>query len=633
MSAIARFFVRYPFVATTLVIIAVSLGLWLGDLRSAAQIVATVYVVLFVLWTSVDMVRDIMRGNFGLDILAVVAMVATIAVGEYFAALTVVLMLSGGEALEDYAANRARHELSSLVNRTPQTAQLVAEGKDTSLEEVPVEEVPVGASIVVRPGEVVPLDGTLVSPEGTFDESSITGESLPQHRGKGEEVLSGAVNGNTAVTLKTTRLAGDSQYQQIVKLVQEAEESKAPAVRVADRFAVPFTALALIIAGAAWAISGQPVRFAEVLVLATPCPLLIAAPVAFMGGMSRAAKNGIILKGGAVLETLARIESAGFDKTGTITLGRPEVVHIERRGKWAQDPDGAEKLLQLAASAEQYSSHVLADAILRAARDKSLPLMEAQEAHEVAGAGIEATIGDHVVVVGNETLLRKSAKVDFVALAVEGQAVAHVMVDGHYAGALVLADEIRPNSPGVIQWLKDNGVTTVAMLTGDHSSAVEKIAAQAGVTEIHAGLKPQEKVERVAELSPKPSLMVGDGVNDAPALAAANVGLAMGARGATAAGEAADGVIMADEISKVADAVAISKQTLRVGLTAIWLGIILSVGLMLIATTGAIPALAGALTQEFVDLAAILYALRALTGKLPELPTVSAPVGAKTPVR
>ena len=211
MSAIARFFVRYPFVATTLVIIAVSLGLWLGDLRIAAQIVATVYVALFVLWTSVDMVRDIMRGNFGLDILAVVAMVATIAVGEYFAALTVVLMLSGGEALEDYAANRARHELSSLVNRTPQTAQLVAEGKDTSLEEVPVEEVPVGASIVVRPGEVVPLDGTLVSPEGTFDESSITGESLPQHRGKGEEVLSGAVNGNTAVTLKTTRLAGDSQ--------------------------------------------------------------------------------------------------------------------------------------------------------------------------------------------------------------------------------------------------------------------------------------------------------------------------------------------------------------------------------------------------------------------------------------
>ena len=502
MSKIARFFVRYPFVAATLVVIAVALGLWLGDLRTASQIVGTVYVAAFVLWTSVDMVRDIMRGNFGLDILAVVAMVATIAVGEYFAALTVVLMLSGGEALEDYAANRARHELSNLVNKTPQTAQLVTDEGAAALEEVPVEDVSVGAKIVVRPGEVVPLDGILVSPEGTFDESSITGESLPQQRARGEEVLSGAINGATAVTLKTLRSASDSQYQQIVKLVQEAEESKAPAVRVADRFAVPFTVLALAIAGIAWAISGQPVRFAEVLVLATPCPLLIAAPVAFMGGMSRAAKNGIILKGGAVLEALGRVQSAGFDKTGTITLGRPEVIHVETAGQWAATPSGANEVLQLAASAEQYSSHVLADAILRAARDRSLPLKDAQEARETAGAGIRAEVDGHVVIVGNEHLLDQNAKAAFVAHEADEQAVAHVMVDGHYAGALVLADEIRPKSAAVIQWLKDNGVSTVAMLTGDHSSAVQKLRRKPGSPKFMRDSNPKRRCSKWGPWNP-----------------------------------------------------------------------------------------------------------------------------------
>ena len=608
---------NYPVVAATLVTILVTLGLWLGDLKVPAQVVATVYVVGFVLWTSYGMVKDMLAGNFGLDILAVVAMVSTVAVGEYFAALTVVLMLSGGEALEDFAANRARSELSNLVENSPKTAHLIqgrAKDGDEIITDLPVEDISKGQVLLVRPGEVVPLDGVLVSGEGSFDESSITGESLPVHRGDGEEVLSGAVNGSVAVRIKAVRVASESQYQQIVDLVRQSEEHKAPVVRVADRFAVPFTLLALVIGGVAWIVSGDPVRFAEVMVLATPCPLLIAAPVAFMGGMSRAAKNGVILKGGAVLEVLARVKSAAFDKTGTITLGRPEVVSIDTTGKFSET-----EVLQLAASTEQYSSHVLAEAVVRAARTQDLELEGAVDAKETAGAGIEATVGDHHVVVGNIRLLQTHSDQDFVPFKHDSEAVAHVMIDGQYAGALVLADEIRPHSHSVIAWLKNNGVENVAMVTGDSSPAVQVIADEAGVTTIYAGLKPKEKVERVAELEPRPTLMVGDGVNDAPALAAADVGLAMGGRGATAAGEAADGVIMADQISKVADAVAISKDTLRVALTSIWLGIILSVGLMLIATTGAIPALAGALTQEFVDLAAILYALRALTGQLPRL--------------
>ncbi len=616
MSKLGTFAKRYPFVFTTLLVGAVVLGLWLGELRLAAQVTATIYVSLFIAWTAVGMVKDILRGNFGLDILAVVAMGATLAVGEYGASLVVVLMLSGGEALEDYAANRARMELSSLVSRVPQTAHLVLNPGESPPEfkDVPADDVVVGDQLLVRPGEVVPVDAQLLTDEASFDESSITGESLPAQRVAGEEVLSGAVNGETACILRAVRPASESQYQQIVSLVQEAEQQKAPAVRVADRFAVPFTIVSLAIAAVAWIVSKDPVRFAEVLVLATPCPLLIAAPVAFMGGMSRAAKNGIIVKGGAVLESLARVRSAGFDKTGTVTLGRPNVTSVTTAAGFDKD-----QLLVLAASVEQYSSHVLGEAIVRATRTKNADLLHATSVRELPGAGIEGTVSGHVISVSNAKYLEATGAKDVPRLRTDHGVVSYVVVDGRYAGTIVLDDEIRPDSASVVEWLRAEGVQTIAMFTGDNEHAAQLIAAQAGITEVWADLKPREKVKLVAELEPKPSMMVGDGVNDAPALAAADVGIAMGARGATAAGEAADAVIMADQISKVADAVSISKHTLQIGLTAIWLGVILSVALMLIATTGVIPAMAGALTQEFVDLAAILYALRALGGKLPVL--------------
>ncbi len=616
MSKLGTFAKRYPFVFTTLLVGTVVLSLWLGGLGLAAQVTASIYVSLFIAWTAVGMVKDILKGNFGLDILAVVAMGAALAVGEYGASIVVVLMLSGGEALEDYAASRAKMELSSLVNRVPQTAQLILNPGESApkFKEVPADDVVVGDQLLVRPGQVVPVDATLLSEEASFDESSITGESLPVMRAAGEEVLSGAVNGETACVLRALRPASQSQYQQIVSLVQESEKQKAPVVRVADRFAVPFTIVSLVIAGAAWIISGDPVRFAEVLVLATPCPLLIAAPVAFMGGTSRAAKNGIIVKGGAVLESLARVRSAGFDKTGTVTLGRPDVSSVVPATEFEEG-----QLLGLAASVEQYSSHVLGEAIVRAARADGAQLLEADQVRELPGAGIEGTVAGRVVSVSNAKYMATTGAKDVPLLRSDHGVVAYVVIDGHYAGRIVLNDEIRPDSAAVVDWLRKNGVEKIAMLTGDNQPSAQLIADEAGITDVYADLKPREKVQRVRELKPKPSMMVGDGVNDAPALAVADIGIAMGARGATAAGEAADAVIMADQISKVADAVSISKHTLQVGLTSIWLGVILSVALMLVATTGVIPAMAGALTQEFVDLAAILYALRALGGSLPVL--------------
>ncbi len=615
MKKVRQFAFRYPFVFTTAVVGLVVLVLWFSHREKAAAITATTYVALFVLWTAAGMVKDMLRGHFGLDILALIAMLATLAVGEYGASLVVVLMLSGGEALEDYAAARARSELASLVDRAPASANLLKNpgSPEPQFDSVPVADVEPGDVILVRPGEVVPVDGELLSAQGEFDESSITGESLPVRRAKGEEVLSGTVNGETPCTFRVLRIAADSQYQQIVALVEESEKQKAPTVRVADRFAVPFTILSVLIAGVAWYVSKDPVRFAEVLVLATPCPLLIAAPVAFMGGTSRAAKAGVIMKGGAVLEALAKVRSAGFDKTGTLTLGQPDVVSVEATG--SQDKSS---ILALAAAVEQYSPHVLADAVVRAARKDGLELQEATQVRELPGAGVEGMVGAAKVAVTNLHHLSEMG-ITAQASATKGSVAAYVTVDEEHVGTILFEDEIRPESAATIAWLRKHGVETIAMFTGDGSGAVAKIAQQAGITDVHAGLKPAEKVREVGNLKPNPSMMVGDGVNDAPALAAASVGIAMGARGATAAGEAADAVIMADSIGKVADAVAISKQTMRVGLTSIWIGIVLSVSLMLVATTGVIPAMAGALTQEFVDLAAILYALRALTGKLPAL--------------
>lgn len=601
---------RYWVITVSAAVLAVVLVLQFSGAPGAARWIATAYVAVFVAWTLFGMVRDVLRGHVGLDILAVVAMTAALAVGEYVAALIVVLMLSGGEALEDFAGRRARRDLTALLDRSPRIAHVIdaRSGTEEILDRT-VEEVAVGDVLLVRPAEIVPVDGVLLTPGGVFDESSLTGESMPVTRDAGTDVLSGAINGTHAVRIRAARLSSDSQYQQIVALVQSAQDSRAPVVRLADRFAIPFTAVSLVLAGTAWALSGDPTRFAEVLVLATPCPLLIAAPVAFLGGLSRAAKTSVIMKSGAVIEQLAKVRSVAFDKTGTLTAGRPDLVDIRPAA-----PTSADELLRLAASAEQYSSHVLADSIRQAAAARGLELSATDDASEVATNGVEAVLDGRHVAVGKPAYISAIAPDTVRAELGPGEAAVYVAVDGRFAGTLILADHPRPESARVVAWLRDNGVERITMLTGDARATAESIAQQVGIEEVHAEILPSEKVDLAGGLEPRPVMMVGDGVNDAPVLAASDVGVAMGAKGATAAGDAAEVVILVDSLEKIVDAVSIGRHTLRVALTAIWIGIGLSVGLMLVAMTGIIPAVAGALIQELVDLATILYALRALGG-------------------
>ncbi|HEY8295296.1 MAG TPA: heavy metal translocating P-type ATPase, partial [Micrococcaceae bacterium] len=539
---------RYPTVAATVLAgVAVAVLLIAGQ-PTAARGLASIFALAVAAYKTVGMVRDIVHGRWGIDLLAVMAILSTVAIGEYIASLIIVLMLTGGEALEDFAAGRARRELSALLARAPQIAHREQStgaardqaARDILVEDIPVGEVRVGDVLLVRPSEVVPVDGLLLSPAGSFDESALTGESLPVERTEGDPVLSGSVNGEAATRIRVAALLQDSQYSRIVALVREASASRAPVVRLADRYAVPFTLLALALAGAAWALSSDPARFAEVLVVATPCPLLIAAPVAFLGGMSRAAHAGIIVKNGGTLEVLARIRTAAFDKTGTLTHGRPALQEI-RTVQATRAAAGREELLQLAASAEQYSSHVLAGSVVEAARSRGLALLAASEASEHATQGVTAVLAGRTVVVGKRSFVAAVAEaaVEGAALS-SGQLAVYVSVDGRFAGTLVMSDPLRGNARATLAELRRLGVGESLILTGDAQATADHIAAEVGITRVQAECLPAEKVAAVASLPRRPVMMVGDGVNDAPVLAAADVGVAMGAKGSTAASESAD---------------------------------------------------------------------------------------------
>ncbi|MDO5030473.1 MAG: heavy metal translocating P-type ATPase [Corynebacterium sp.] len=593
----------------------VVLTLYFTGLETAAQIVATVFVGFVIILTTVDMVKQVMRREFGLDILAVIAMIATLAVGEYIAGSIIALMLTGGEALENYAAYRAKRDLRSLLDRAPQTARRLPslDASPDDVDEILIDEVAKGDYLLVRPSEVIPVDGVTFD-KASVDESSLTGEAGSVHKDVGDTILSGSVNGSRAIRLQASKSAADSQYQKIIGLVRQAEDQQAPIVRVADRYAVPFTVVSLVIAGLAWAISGNPVRFAEVLVLATPCPLLIGAPVAFLGGMSRASNSGVIVKGGAVLESLAAAKSIAFDKTGTLTYGHPTVARIDTFGI------ERDRMLAYAAAAEQFSTHVLAASIIQAADGLELP--EAEDGKEKDAEGVEATVGGVPVRVGTLDFIQQVAPEANEAEFRHGQTAAYVTIDNKYVGALILDDQPRENAAELVSALQHHGFERTVVLTGDNPNTAHAIAGQVGIGEFHAALLPQDKVRLLKEMEPHPVIMVGDGINDAPVLAAAGVGIAMGARGDTEASEAADVVITRDDISRVARAVDIGRWTLTVAKTSIWIGIVLSVALMMIAAFGYIPAVVGALLQEVIDLATILYALRALKG--PERIKVSA---------
>ncbi|MEG2777925.1 MAG: heavy metal translocating P-type ATPase [Aurantimicrobium sp.] len=608
------FFVRYPVFASTIVLAIIGGVLALTGLEEAARWVISIFALAIAAKESVGMVRSILKGSWGIDVLAVTAIIATVLVGEYWASIIIVLMFTGGEALEDYAESRAKRELTSLLDNTPQIAHRevyssagAEKGALFATKDCPVSELAIGDVVVVKPGELIPVDGILLTPEATLDESSLTGESIPVERVKGDAVISGSVNGSAVFRMEVTALAADSQYQRIVELVKEASESKAPFVRLADRYAVPFTIVAYVLAITAWILSGNPTHFAEVLVVATPCPLIIAAPVAFIAGMSRAARHGIIVKNGGTLEKLARIKTVAFDKTGTLTHGQPVLSKVMTAPGIEED-----ELVRLAAIAEQYSAHTLAHSIVVGAQQRGLTVEPCTDVTETTAAGLTATIEGKKVVVGKYSFIAEqdpsTVRVEITA----GELAVYVAIDGKFAGALLLRDELRADAPDTLQWLSTLGVRHTLMLTGDGKVTAEHVARELGVTNVRAECLPLDKVRAVEAVTDRPVMMVGDGVNDAPALAAADVGVAMGARGSTAASESADVVIMKDDLHRVARSIEIGQQTIRIALQSIWIGISLSLILMVLATFGLIPAVVGAGFQEVIDVIAILNALRAL---------------------
>lgn len=596
--------VRYPLVTATLLVGVCGLALTAAGLETVAGWAVGAYCVLIAAVTLMEAIREIAHGTWGLDILAVTAVVSTLAVGDIWASLVVVLMITTGSALEDYAVERARLAITSLLRQAPRVAHRVL--PDASVVDIPVDDVVVGDRLHVYPGESLPVNATLESPECSVDESSLTGESLPVNRRRGETLLSGAINGATVIDVRADALARDSEFQKIVDLVEAASNSKAPFVRMADRYAIPFTLFAYALAGTAWAVSGDPVRFAEVLVVATPCPLLIAVPVAFIAGMNRAATVGVIVRSGGAFEQLARIRSAAFDKTGTLTLGTPVVDRIEPQGNYTADG-----VLRYAAAVEAGSSHVLARAVVDEARTRGLEVRPGAQIREIAGKGIAAEIRGHGVVVGKADFVGPGGDpVPFNPLRA-GEMAIYAAVDDTLAGRIVLRDRTRPNARAVVSSLRQLGVVRVMMLTGDGADTAAHVAAQVGITEVHASLLPADKVAHIVSASPRPLMMVGDGVNDAPVLAAADVGVAMGARGATAASETADVVILLDDLSRAVDVVQIARRTITVAVQGIWVGIGLSCLLMVVAAFGVIPAIIGAALQELVDVATIVNGLRA----------------------
>lgn len=640
-------------------------------------------VLIIVIDTVRGMIDDLRHGQVGVDVLAVVAILSTVAVAEYWASWAVTLMITSGEAIEEYAQAKAECSLTALMEAAPQTAHVVnlpgvgrgfaADKGDSSdgfrrvgsasaaaaahrFDTVPVEQVQLGDVLMVLPGETVPVDGELLSGTATLDLSNINGEPVPREVFAGARVMSGAVNGSTALTMRATQVAADSQYQRILELVASAQESRPAVVKTADRLAVPFTVLSLVIAGVAWAVSGVPTRFAQVLVLATPCPLLIAAPVAYIAGTGRLAAAGVLIKAQDVLENLGRVTQVFFDKTGTLTVKQPQVVRVEML------PGAATRLnedhvLMMAGAVESYSVHILSKGIAKAGAEALARLRQRFEdgqrlcpepeaswpghgreypvvrnINEDAGKGVSGEVNGHAVRVGR---LSFAAAGEDGFLAVDrtvpsrseddlrtrfgllqpDEMASYVSVDGQLIARIVLRDVPRANAKAALAKLRELGVTELAMLTGDKRASANIIASEVGIDEVHAELFPEDKVAAVRAATgagKTVTMMVGDGVNDAPVLAVADIGVAMTDGTSTAASESAQVVIMNDNIAAVPRAIAIARRTKRVMLQAVLAGLVLATVGMIAAAFNLIPVVVGAFLQEAIDVVSILWALTAL---------------------
>jgi heavy metal translocating P-type ATPase len=545
--------------------------------------------------------RGMVHGHFASDIVAMLAIVTALVLGQYFAGAVIALMQSGGEALERYAMGRASSSLETLLARAPKIGHRLRGGE---VEDVPVTEIRVGELLLIRPGDIIPVDGEVTSGTSAVDQSALTGEPLPIRAAPRTPLLSGSVNLDGALEMRASRPAEQSQYQQIVRLVERARREKPPLQRLADRFAVWFTPVTLAMCGVAWLLTGNPASVLAVLVVATPCPLILATPIAVIAGISRAADLGVIVKTGAAIEQLGLAHVFVFDKTGTLTLGHPSVERIEATNGVAPD-----EVLRLAAAVERLSSHHLGAAVAEAA-ERLGPLPPASDFLETPGAGVAARVEGRAVAVGSAAFL--SSRHVPVPDAPDDRTIAYVSVDERLAGTIEFADRLRHQVPSLMQRLAVLGVTDPVMLTGDRKATAEIIAAQAGIRTVRADLLPADKVAAVGELKRryKTVAMVGDGINDAPALAAATVGIAMGAHGTAISAEAADVVLLVDDISRVGDAMAISRRMRRIALQSIGVGLGLSVALMVIASWGLLTPAVGAVLQEALDAAVILNALR-----------------------
>lgn len=640
-------------------------------------------VLIIVIDTVRGMIDDLRHGQVGVDVLAVVAILSTVAVAEYWASWAVTLMITSGEAIEEYAQAKAERSLTALMEAAPQTAHVVnlpgvgcgfaTDKGDSSdgfrrvglasaaaaahrFDTVPVEQVQLGDVLMVLPGETVPVDGELLSGTATLDLSNINGEPVPREVFAGARVMSGAVNGSTALTMRATQVAADSQYQRILELVASAQESRPAVVKTADRLAVPFTVLSLVIAGVAWAVSGVPTRFAQVLVLATPCPLLIAAPVAYIAGTGRLAAAGVLIKAQDVLENLGRVTQVFFDKTGTLTVKQPQVVRVEML------PGAATRLnedhvLMMAGVVESYSVHILSKGIAKAGTEAMARLRQRFEdgqrlcpepeaswpghgreypvvknINEDAGKGVSGEVNGHAVRVGRLSFAAAGEEgflaVDRTApsrseddlrtrfgLLQPDEMASYVSVDGQLIARIVLRDVPRANAKAALAKLHELGVTKLAMLTGDKRASANIIASEVGIDEVHAELFPEDKVAAVKAATgagKTVTMMVGDGVNDAPVLAVADIGVAMTDGTSTAASESAQVVIMNDNIAAVPRAIAIARRTKRVMLQAVIAGLVLATIGMIAAAFNLIPVVVGAFLQEAIDVVSILWALTAL---------------------
>jgi len=558
-------------------------------------------------WWVIDAAR---HRRLGVDALAVLALVGTLVIGEYLAGAVITVMLASGRTLEARAASRAQRELHALLARAPRVVHRYEHGELTS---PPIDDVVRGDLLLVQPGEVVPVDGLVESDAAVLDESALTGETLPVTHPTGDPARSGVVNAGGPFDLRATTSAAESTYAGIVRLVSEAEASSAPFVRLADRYAGVFLAVALAIAGLAWAVSGDLVRAVAVLVVATPCPLILAAPVAIVSGLSRAARRGVVVKGGGALEQLAAGEILLFDKTGTITTGHPRVADILTAADMSADD-----VLRYAASLDQVSPHVLAAAVVRAARARELALALPDDVEEVPGHGVRGLVEGRPVAVGKASWTHTGSRSSWARTVrrraeLDGALTIFVDVDGVPVGALLLDDPIRPDAARTIRQLRRDGIRRIIMVTGDREENAQTVGAVIGVDDVLADRTPAEKVDAVRlEHRAGHTIMVGDGINDAPALALADVGVAVGARGATASSEAADVVLTVDRLDRLGEAVVIARRSRRIALQSVLVGIGLSLGAMVVAAFGYLPPVWGAILQEVIDVAVILNALRAL---------------------